>query len=124
MLSVFLMEASHSSCRKEIVLINEFIQKNIHKKITLGMLASSVNMSKNYISRLFKAETGTNIVNYINQLKMDHAKLLLETPGIPICDIASSLGFDETPYFNKLFHKFYGFSPTEYRKLYLDKITA
>ena len=119
-----ILKASHSSCRKEIVLINEFIQKNIHKKITLGMLASSVNMSKNYISRLFKAETDTNIVNYINQLKLDHAKLLLETPGIPICDIASSLGFDETPYFNKLFHKFYGFSPTEYRKLYLDKITA
>lgn len=46
------------------------------------MLSENVNMSENYISRLFKAETGNNIVNYINQLKMNHARPLLEDKNL------------------------------------------
>lgn len=113
---------SGDSYRKEILEISNYIEQNIHKRITLAMLAQNINMSENYISRLFKSETGMNIIHFINQKKMDRAKYLLETPHIPIQNIAMNLGFDETSYFNKLFHKFYNISPTEYRKIYIKLI--
>lgn len=113
------LNISGISYRKEILEINNYIEQNIHKKITLSMIAQTINMSENYISRLFKSETGINIIHYINLQKMEHAKHLLEAPHIPIQNIALSLGFDETSYFNKLFHKFYSISPTEYRKIYV-----
>ena len=114
--SALSQKISGSSCRKEILLICGFIQQNMDRRITLSMLAQNVNMSENYISRLFKAETGNNIITYINQLKMEHARLLLEDKNLSVRDIALALGFDEPSYFNKLFIRFFGLSPTGYRK--------
>ena len=74
-------------------------------------------MTENYISRLFKAETGVNIIYYINLMKLEHAKELLADSDENVKSIAMMLGFDEPSYFNKLFNKTYGVSPTEYRKL-------
>ena len=110
------LKISDPSCRREVLLICDYIQKNIDHKITLTMLAQNVNMSENYISRLFKAETGNNIVTYINQLKMNRARILLEDKNLSIRDIALTLGFDEPSYFNKLFFRFFNLSPTAYRK--------
>ena len=110
------LKISDSSYRREILLICDYIEKNIDHRITLSMLSENVNMSENYISRLFKAETGNNIVNYINQLKMNHARPLLEDKNLSVRDVALALGFDEPSYFNKLFFRFFGLSPTGYRK--------
>lgn len=105
-----------SSFSEELSVITEYINQNLDKKITLSMLATHVNRSENYLSRLFKAETGINIVAYINQQKMEHAKELLTDSSLSIKEIASSLGFDEPSYFNKLFNKLYNINPSDYRK--------
>lgn len=118
------LKISDLSCRKEILLICSYIQENINRRITLSMLAQNVSMSENYISRLFKAETGNNIVTYINQLKMNHARALLEDKNLSIRDIALALGFDEPSYFNKLFFRFFNLSPTGYRKAVTEILNA
>ena len=107
------LKISDSSYRREILLICD-----------LSMLSENVNMSENYISRLFKAETGNNIVNYINQLKMNHARPLLEDKNLSVRDVALALGFDEPSYFNKLFFRFFGLSPTGYRKAVTEILNA
>lgn len=118
------LKISDSSCRREILLICDYIEKNIDHRILLSMLSENVNMSENYISRLFKAETGNNIVNYINQLKMNHARPLLEDKNLSVRDVALALGFDEPSYFNKLFFRFFGLSPTGYRKAVTEILNA
>lgn len=105
-----------SSFRNEIQMIDIFIEENIDKKISLSMLAQYVNRSESYLSRLFKTETGINIIHYINTKKMQHAKELLINPDISISEIAHSLGFEESSYFNKIFNKIYGINPSDYRK--------
>lgn len=121
--SALSQKISGSSCRREILLICDYIRQNMDQRITLSMLAESVNMSRNYISRLFKSETGYNLVNYINQLKMNHARHLLEDKNLSVHDIALALGFDEPSYFNKIFFRFFGLSPTGYRKAVTEIIS-
>lgn len=106
-----------SSFRNEIKIIDAFIQDNIDKKISLTMLAKHLNRSENYLSRLFKSETGINTVTYINNKKMHRAKEFLANSQLSIKEIASSLGFDEPSYFNRIFNKIYGMNPTDYRKM-------
>lgn len=106
-----------SSLREEIKMVDEFIQDNLDKKITLAMLAKYVNRSENYLSRLFKAETDINIIQYINNKKMQRAKELLANLQLSIKEVSLSLGFDEPSYFNRIFNKTYGMNPSDYRKI-------
>lgn len=116
LISLNQMSFSNSSFNEELKIIDAFIQENLDKKITLAMLAKHVNRSENYLSRLFKSETGINTITYINTQKMHHAKELLANSQLSIKEIASALGFDEQSYFNRIFNKIYGLNPSEYRK--------
>ena len=77
-------------------------------------LSKSVNMSENYISRLFKVETGINIIQYINLIKLEKAKELLLIKDNSIKEVAYKVGYDTPSYFNRLFNKLYGINPTDY----------
>ncbi len=110
------------SVRKEILEIEDYIHSNIDKKITLSMIAEHINMSTNYTSRLFKTETGINLMSHINQSKIHRSLFLLENPNISVHDISFALGFEEVPYFNRLFQKFCKISPTAYRKQILATV--
>lgn len=111
-----------SSFREEIQAIDSYIEKNIDKKITLSSLAKYVNRSENYLSRIFKAETGINIINYINTRKMQKAKLLLTDSQLSINEISRCVGFEESSYFNKIFNKIYGMNPSDYRKTIISTL--
>ena len=97
-------------------MIDECITEHIDKKLTLSFLSKHINRSENYLSRLFKTETGINIIQYINYRKMEKAKDLLMDPQLSINEISNTLGFTEASYFNKIFKKIYDINPSEYRK--------
>lgn len=108
---------SLASCRDEIRQLDDFIHAHISEHITLAMLSRQVNMTENYLSRMFKSETGLNIVAYINLVKLEHARTLLSQPGSSIKSVALELGFEEASYFNKIFNKSYGINPSDYKRL-------
>ena len=105
-----------SAHREEIQIIDKCITEHIDQKLTLSFLARYINRSENYLSRLFKGETGINIIQYINYRKMEKAKELLMDPQLSINEISNTLGFTEASYFNKIFKKIYDINPSEYRK--------
>lgn len=113
----YILQVRDKHYRKEVVDIIEYINQNIDKKITLSSLAEEVNMNESYVSRLFKNETGTNIVNYINMIKMEKAKDLLRQPDMIVKDVANALGFEEQSYFNRMFKKYFGLNPKEYKRI-------
>ncbi|MEG2776533.1 MAG: response regulator [Cellulosilyticaceae bacterium] len=113
----YILQVKDMHYRKEVVEIIEYINQNVDKKITLSSLSEEVNMNESYISRLFKNETGTNIVNYINMIKMEKAKELLRQPDMIVKDVANALGFEEQSYFNRMFKKYFGLNPKEYKKI-------
>lgn len=108
------IDFSITACRQEILRIDRYIRSNLHRKISLSILSSDVNMSENYISRLFKAETGINIIKYINLIKLEKAKELLLIKDNTIKQVSIMVGYDTPSYFNRLFNKLYGINPTEY----------
>lgn len=94
----------------------EYISANFNQPISLNEIASYVNVTPAYLSKLFKKEKGVNITTYIQSIKIQHAKNMLVQESLNIVDIANQLGFDSSSYFTSIFQKHLGCSPTEYRK--------
>ncbi|MGL4798695.1 MAG: response regulator transcription factor [Cellulosilyticaceae bacterium] len=107
--------------RKEIVEIMEYVEAHIGEKISLTTIACQINMNESYISRLFKNETGMNIIHYINIRKMEKAKELLKHKNMIVKDVAYALGFEEQSYFNRTFNKYFGMNPKEYKNVQTRK---
>ena len=93
-----------------------FIKENYMQKISLNDVAGHVYLSKAYLSKIFKEETGISLVNYINRLRIDKSKTLLKDHSLSLADIAALVGFDDQSYFSKIFKGITGVSPGKYRK--------
>ncbi|KPV60825.1 hypothetical protein QJ48_03380 [Paenibacillus sp. A3] len=102
--------------RKEVRGIIEYLLEHIDRKITLEAIARHVNLNENHMSRLFKNETGQTIVGYLNGLRMERARELLKNPDLSVKAVAEDVGIPDPFYFNRLFRKLYGLSPTDYKK--------
>lgn len=111
-------------CKKEMAQIIQYIEENLSQHISLEMISETVHMTENYVSRLFKSESGMNVVGYINMEKMEQARRLLSRPESTVRMAAGELGYYESSYFIKLFRKTYGIGPGEYKKFAEDRQAA
>lgn len=93
----------------------EYINENIDNDVSLHNVADALYISSNYLSRIFKQETGESFINYVIELKMNKAKTLLEGNTKKIYEIASDLNYKDVDYFSKTFKKVYGITPSEYK---------
>lgn len=110
---------SNATQEKRTIRIVQDVQKTIVDRIgepvNVQSLAEYVHISPNYLSAVFKEETGMKLSNYINIIKLRKASsLLLETENT-IARIAEAVGYDNVNYFSQLFKKQYGIRPSEYR---------
>lgn len=94
-----------------------FINDNYSEKFTLDQLCRYVNLSKGYFVRQFKKRTGYSPMHYVNVLKIDKAKTMLEQSNRSINDIMEELGFYDSAHFSKLFKSFCGYSPKRFREV-------
>lgn len=95
--------------------ICNFIHDNYHHDINLRDLAESTGISVSHMRRIFSEETGTNILYYINTLRINQAKELLLNSTFSISEIASKVGYFNNQSFNRFFKKYEGVTPSEYR---------
>lgn len=102
--------------KTEIIKAQKYVLLNLDKKITLSDIAEHLHMNSSYFSRIFKQHTNMNFIDYVNQMKMEEAKRLLEHTSESVELIAEKLGFESKGYFLKVFKKYYGTSPAEYRQ--------
>lgn len=99
----------------EVLQSLSYIQENYSKKISLASVADHVGLSSGYLCRIFKDETGVSINSYINNLRMTRAGELLADKNSYIKEVAISVGFEDQLYFSRLFKRYYGVTPSEYR---------
>lgn len=92
----------------------KFIIDHIDTKLTLNSVANYLSITPSYLSHLFKKECDRNFIDYINQLKIERACVLLNENRYLIYEIAYMLGFDNAYYFTKIFKKYKGITPKEY----------
>lgn len=94
----------------------EYIHEHYHEQITLNEVAEHTFVSTYYISRMFKKEMGKNFVDYLNELRMEKARELLKDVRYKTYEVAEKVGIPDAHYFSRLFKKYVGMTPTEYRE--------
>jgi two-component system response regulator YesN len=92
-----------------------YIKKHYKEEMNLSNLSDYFHVSPTYLSKLFKRIEGINIVNYINEIRMEQAKILLLYSALPIEVISEQIGYKTQNYFSFIFKKIVGYTPTEYR---------
>ncbi|TDG00509.1 response regulator [Paenibacillus piri] len=97
--------------------IAKYIQNHYHQDITLQEIANHFYLSREYISRKFKQEFHVNLSDYLSNIRLEKAKLLLLNPHLKIAQVAAMVGYEDEKYFSKVFKKMCGCSPNEYRKV-------
>ena len=95
----------------------EYIHNNLHRSIQLSDAAQAVYVQANYFSTLFHRETGMSFVQYVNYARVSLAcEKLLGNPGIHNDQIAHECGFDNAGYFFRMFKRYTGVTPGEFRE--------
>ena len=95
--------------------IIEYIDNHCHEKITLNMLAERCFYNPSYFSRLFKDYFGMNLLDYINQKRIEKSCILLKSTNYNIDDICFHVGYSDKTQFYKQFKHFTGTTPSHYR---------
>jgi two-component system response regulator YesN len=95
----------------------EYIHSHYSDQLALNIIAEQIHLSPNYFCSLFKKYEGIGCVEYLNSYRIDQAKKLLKVSDKKIYEIAFHVGFQNNNYFNRLFKKKTGYTPSEYRGL-------
>jgi len=95
----------------------EYFREHLSENITLETLSKTFNMSASHIERLSYKEFGCGAIHLFNRLKMDRARILLQTSDLRISEIASLLGYEDQGYFSRLFYKILGVRPSRYKEM-------
>lgn len=108
-------ESKRKHLSKSIATCQEYIFNHLYESIPLAVLSDLVGLHENYLSQLFKKETGVTITQFIQQEKVDEAKKLLELTSEPITAIATKLNFYDQNHLIKIFKRYTGLTPKKYR---------
>lgn len=94
----------------------QYIQQHFQEPLSMTVVSNHVSMNYSLFSLLFKQYTGSNFVSYLQSLRLEEAKRLLEQTDWRVNEICRRAGFSDEKHFLKVFKAAVGFSPTEYRK--------
>jgi len=93
-----------------------YIEASISGELSLKRLAQEININPSYLSDLFKKETGSTLTEHINRRRIDRACRLLKETALQVQTVAQYCGIQDVNYFSKVFKKYTGKTPSEYRK--------
>ena len=118
MLSAAEFQSASSRNRAEPVEVwkaRKFIGEHSDEELSLRRVANAVNIHPNYLSERFKQVIGMNFVQYVARTRFERACKLLRDGDVRISEIAFAAGFQSLSQFNRVFRKFSGKSPTQFR---------
>lgn len=110
-----MIAALKSKGQLDINQITSYIDKHYEDAISLDSIASIFYVSKEHLSRSFKQQAGITISDYLVKQRMEKAKQLLSEHSLAIKDVASMTGYPDVAYFYRVFKKYTGTAPGEYR---------
>jgi AraC-like DNA-binding protein/ligand-binding sensor protein len=93
----------------------KFAQTRATERITMQDAAHHVHLSSCYFCKMFKRTASMTFTEYLSRVRIEKAKSLLGTASARITEAASEAGFESIPHFNRVFRKYVGVSPTQYR---------
>ena len=114
-ISKFLYDNNIYASDDTISKIRLYIEKNYYKDLSLELLSSFFYLNRSYLSHLFKSRTGQNFVDYLNDVRIEKAKLLLMNSDKKMYQIAKATGYDNIKYFFRIFKKKTGVTPEQWK---------
>jgi len=105
------------SSTQELGKVLAFIESHLNDNVTIDDLARIVHFHPNYFIKFFRDHLGCSPMQYINRLRLEKAKHLLKTTDLTVKEIADAIGFNDAGYFSKVFKRYAGFSPQEFRNV-------
>ena len=93
-----------------------FIMKNHASNISLNDAADYIGINSSYLSRVFKDDCGMGFVEYLNNTRVEKAKQIIECGNTKLKDVSQVVGFNNYPYFTKVFKDIINMTPQEYEK--------
>lgn len=107
-------ERRQKSYSRHVILAQEFINRNYKEDISVADIAEAAGISEGHLRRCFKKEMDINVVNYLTEYRLSHAKRLMQDRKGSIDEIWKQTGFTSGQYFSYVFKKKEGMSPREY----------
>jgi two-component system response regulator YesN len=98
------------------VSVARYIELHYRENLHLELMAEQHDTTPKYFSNYFKKTFGVNFVDYLNQVRLSHARNWLKTTDKTIAEIGEQAGYLNSSTFTSTFKKYYGISPSEYRK--------
>ncbi len=96
--------------------VTKYINRHYMNKVSLEDVAKEVHLSPNYLSSIFRMEMKMSFNAYLNKVRIDQSKQLLLTNDMSLQDIVQMVGFTDQSYFTKVFKRYVGVTPFEYRR--------
>lgn len=97
--------------------IKKIIEENYNQHfLGLCYISEQVGVSTSYVSKVFKEEYGIGVVEYMNELRIEAAKKLMEKEGITIKEVAEQVGFTSDIHFIRIFKKYENITPGVYKR--------
>ncbi len=121
-----LFDIVNSDNKFHINLITDYIKNNYAEDIYLEKMATVFSISDKYLSRIFKDRTGIAFHDYVSQIRINKSKKMLFESSLSVIKIGEIVGFNTHSTFFRMFKKYEGISPTQYRnnnkKIYNNSI--
>lgn len=118
--NVSVVRNDNETNKQEVAGIIKYINTYYSNDISLSLLSQHFHLNEQYISRLFKEVTGSNIINYLNAVRVNVSQRLLLESDMKIIDISRNVGYSNNVHFWRVFKQQTGISPSEYRTLNND----
>lgn len=106
-------EAPESSIFRQIA---KYIDRHYAEDVTIDRLVKEFYISPYHLSHMFRQKTGYSVKQYLLRRRLGEAQIRLATTQDPIQMISEESGFEDSSYFSRIFSKYIGLTPTEYRK--------
>ena len=94
------------------------MEKSVREKLSTDTMSEKLGLSKEHFIRLFRGKTGISPLQYFTRLKTEAAGAFLTDTNLKIVAVAEYFGFESPFHFSRVFKKFTGFSPKEYRRTF------
>lgn len=101
--------------------VMNYLNHHFTENVTIDDVANALFLNKDYISHVFKEETGYSLISYVISLRINQAKLLLAETDQSVTDIATACGYTDFTYFSKQFKQHTKMSPSRFRKEFRGK---
>lgn len=103
----------------EVASCEQWLTRHFDQPSIVWRAVAASSLTERTLKRRFKLATGLSLIEYVHRLRIEAAKFYLETTPCAVDDVAGRVGYEEAPFFRRLFKRYVGLTPRAYRQIFL-----